>query len=119
MTVPVNVQRREFHRVRFPFAEQPRWFVGDRSFAVIDLSETGCRLAIVGHVEIGLEQSWAGVLRFADGEEVWVEGTPARLDPDSIVVQLAKGISFKKIMSLQRELLRKYPTRRDLTSKSE
>jgi preprotein translocase subunit Sec61beta len=119
MTVQVNVQRRAFHRVRFPSAEQPRWLVGDSSFAVIDLSETGCRLAIAGHGAIGLAQTWAGYLRFMDGEEVWVEGTPIRLDPDSIVVQLAKGIGFKKIISLQRELLRKYPALRDLTSRSE
>lgn len=119
MAVQINVQRRAFHRVRFPSAERPRWLVGDSSFSVIDLSETGCRLALAGHIAIGLAQTWTGLLRFADGEETWVEGTPTRLDPDSIVVRFAKGISFKKIMSIQRELLRKYPARRDLVLRSE
>ena len=107
-------QRRAFHRVRFPIAEQPRWMIGSTNFAVVELAETSCRLALCGHEAIDLGQTWQGMVQFADGDQIWIEGTAIRLEHEAIVVRLAKGINFKKIISLQRELHRKYPTLREL-----
>jgi hypothetical protein len=113
MMVPSNSQRRHFFRIQFPLAEQPRWIVGESSFVVVDLAEASCRLERRGHEAFDGDQSLCGNLRFADGDQVWVEGKPFCQDSDGIVVQFSKGVSLKKITALQRELLQKYPARRE------
>ena len=116
MIAQPDPQRRMYHRIRFPVAEQPRWIVGDASFAVVDLAEASCRLARLGDDVIDWAQPLRGDLRFADGDRVWIEGKAVRQDSVEIVVQFTKGITFKKVIALQRELLRKYPARRDLAT---
>lgn len=116
MIAQPNSQRRSFHRVRFPIAEQPRWIVGNTSFTVIDLSETSCRLDLRGIGVIDDQRPISGFLRFTDGDQVWIEGNVLRREPQELIVQFTKGVSFKKLMSVQRELLRKYPALRDANS---
>ena len=113
MIAQPDPQRRMYHRIRFPVAEQPRWIVGDASFAVVDLAEASCRLARLSDDVIDWERPLSGILRFADGDQVWIEGQTVRQDSAGIVVQFTKGVTFKKVVALQRELLRKYPARRD------
>lgn len=113
MITPPNPQRRAFYRVRFPLAAQPQWIVGDTSFAVVDLSEASCRLGRRGDEAIDLEQSLCGMLRFADGDQIWIEGKTVRLDSDGIVVQFTQGVTLKKMVALQHWLHRNYPARRD------
>lgn len=109
-----NSQHRAFHRVRFPIAEQPRWIIGTTRFVVVDLAEASCRLARSGLEAVEPGQAWQGNLQFPNGDQIWVEGTVVRWEADAIVVRFTKGISFQKIMSLQRELHRKYPSLREL-----
>ncbi len=116
MIAQPHPQRRTYHRIRFPIAEQPRWIVGDASFAVVDLAEANCRLRWRGDTAIDWELPLSGILRFADGDQVWIEGQAVRQDSAGIVVQFTKGVTFKKVVALQRELLRKYPARRDLAT---
>ena len=117
MIAQPNPQRRTFHRVRFPLAAQPRWIVGETSIAVVDLSETSCRLGRRGADVIDLEHSLCGMLRFADGDQVWIEGKAVRQDSAGIVVQFTKGVTLKKMVALQRWLLQSYPVRRDLETR--
>lgn len=111
-TVP---QRRALHRVQFPIAERPHWNIGHRSFPVVDLSETSCRVECVTDVAKGADFVWTGFLKFADGEQVWIEGSMIRHDDETIVLKLSKGVSYRKLMSLQRDFLRRYPVRQQLT----
>ena len=113
MIAQPDPQRRTFHRVRFPLAAQPHWIVGDTSFAVVDLSEASCRLSRCGDDAIDLEQSLCGMLRFADGDQIWIEGKTVRQDSDGIVVKFTKGVTLKKMVALQHWLHRKYPARHD------
>lgn len=113
MIVVSKPQRRTFHRVQFPLAEQPRWITGSASFSVLDLSETSCRLCRVGQNAVDAEHILRGPLKFPDGDQVWVEGEVLRLEAQEIIVHFTKGLSFKKIIGLQRWLVQKYPARRD------
>ena len=116
MIAQPNPQRRMYHRIRFPVAEQPRWIVGVASFAVLDLAEASCRLVRLGDDVMDWERPLRGNLRFVDGDQVWIEGKAVRQDSAGIVVQFTKGVTFKKVIALQRELLRKYPARHDLAT---
>lgn len=116
MNAQPTPQRRAFHRIRFPVSEQPRCFIGETSFAVVDLSETSCRLSLRHHDAISLEQSLHAILKFADGEELRIEGQATRCEGKFVVIQLSSGVTFKKIMSLQQELHRKFPASRDVAS---
>lgn len=111
-TVP---QRRALHRVQFPIAERPQWNIGHWSFPIIDLSETSCRVVGVTDFAQSADVVWAGFLKFADGEQIWIEGTIIRHDEEAIVLRLSKGVSYRKLMSLQRDFLRRYPVRHELT----
>ncbi len=106
-------QRRTFHRVRFPLAEQPRWIAGGTRFSVVDLAEASCRLRPIGDVYVEVGQMYRGVMHFSDGDQLWVEGEVLRLEDREIIVRFTKGLSFKKLMALQRWLVQKYPALRD------
>lgn len=108
-------QRRGLYRVRFPIPEQPIWCVNQTDVPVIEMSENSCRVVALSEAEIDPDSVWCGHLRFADGERVWIEGSIVRRDQESIVLRLSKGVSYRKLMSLQRDFLRRYPVRHDVT----
>ena len=116
MNAQPNPQRRAFHRIQFPLSERPQCLIGKTSFAVIDLSETSCRLSVLQQDAIPLEQLVRGLLKFADGEELAIEGHATRCEDDIVVMQLSSGVSFRKIIALQQVLHRKFPANREPAS---
>ncbi len=114
MIAQSDPQRPTFHRVRFPLAAQPHWIVGDDELrSGRYLSESSCRLGWRGDDTIDLEQSLCGMLRFADGDQIWIEGKTIRQDSDGVVAQFTKGVTLETMVALQHWLRRKYPARHD------
>lgn len=115
MDAATTPQRRGLHRVRFPISERPIWCVNHTDVPVIEMSENSCRVVTVDDTAKDVDSVWVGHLRFADGERVWIEGIIVRRDQASIVLRLSKGVSYRKLMSLQRDFLRRFPVRHDVT----
>lgn len=113
MVARSNPQRRSYYRVEFPLIERPCWVVGDTTFVVVDLAETSCRMKRTGRCSVNFEEPMYGLLRFADGDQVWVEGNFLREADNGIVVKFTKGVALKKIVALQRSMFQRYPARRN------
>jgi len=62
-----------------------------------------------GGCAVRQRQTFAGVLRFSDGDTTPIVGVVLRLEDSEIVVKLSKGISLKRMIAEQIRLRKKYP----------
>ena len=58
---------------------------------------------------VRLRQTFAGVLRFKDGDTTPIVGVVLRLEGSEMVVKLSKGVSLKRMIAEQSRLRKKYP----------
>lgn len=107
-------QRRRYYRIQFPLAERPRLSVDGKTFVVLNLAETNCRICRRGPDSINDSDSIGGVMKFGDGSEVTIEGVVLCHDATGIVIQFTSGVPLKKMTELQRVLYKKYPNLRNL-----
>jgi hypothetical protein len=102
-------QRRRYYRLHYPEAERPTvWFKG-LHYEVAEVSEGGLMILLGDGCAVRLGQSFAGVVRFQDGETNSIVGIVLRIDANKMVVKLSKGISLKRMMAEQIRLRKKYP----------
>ena len=79
------VERRGYERIEYPPDDRPTFLFDDHSFVVLDCSERGLRFSSDRQVpDVGSELR--GVVRFAPGTEVEVEGAVLRVQGDSVAV---------------------------------
>lgn len=64
---------------------------------------------------VRLHQTFAGVLRFQDGDTTPVVGVVLRWEDGELVVKLSKGISLKRMIAEQSRIRKKYPMFLDQT----
>lgn len=107
--------RREFFRLAYPSTEKQKPIVvvddSNDSFAVIDVSEGGIRVAYNLDFPKGPGQSVMGSIIFPTGKTVHFQGRIlSKLSKGGIVIafEVCQGISFSIIMEEQRRLLKKY-----------
>ncbi len=115
MDQPPGIHGRTYYRLRYPGAERPTVRIEDRDYEVSEVSERGAKIVLAGACALRLDQPFAGVLRFRDGETVSVEGVVQRFAGKEIVLNLSSGVSLKRMMAEQKRLLQKYPTLFDTT----
>ncbi|PWI33586.1 PilZ domain-containing protein [Vibrio albus] len=103
-------QRRQFYRLRYPRKEdRPRAALHNHAYPICEISEGGARLLFLQKQTVVKGMILSGSCRFADGEEIILEGTTLRQDGNELVVKLSKGPSLKRMTMEQRHLRRKYP----------
>ncbi len=102
-------EKRSYYRLQYPKPERPTvWFRG-RCYEVTEISEGGVRVMLASGCAVRLRQTFAGVLRFKDGDTLPIVGVVLRLDDREMVVKLSKGISLKCMIAEQIRLRKKYP----------
>ena len=102
-------QKRAYFRLRYPAAEGPTVAIGDTDYEVLDISEKGTRIKIPGGDKLTLGQPVKGALRFRDGAIVPIEGEVSRIDGDQGALKLTSGISLRRMMAEQRQILQRHP----------
>ena len=79
------VERRGYERIEYPPDDRPTFQFDDHGFVVLDCSERGMRFHTDGQPpEIGTELR--GIVRFAPGTQVEIEGAVLRVQGNSVAV---------------------------------
>lgn len=102
-------QRRQLYRIVYPLKARPRIQVGGESFAVIDLCEMGIRFLHSGTEGFKIGENVQGVVHFADGSSVEIQGSVMRVQDRQTVLHLGVPISPAKVLQEQRYLLKHFP----------
>ncbi|MEO2017192.1 MAG: PilZ domain-containing protein [Fuerstiella sp.] len=118
MKQPSSKNERAHYRLPYPQAEGPTVRIEDRDYELSELSEGGAKILLGGVGAVHGDQTFAGVLRFRDGETVSIEGVVVRSDEKEMIVRFSSGISMKRMVAEQIRLQQKYPmmfgTRKDV-----
>jgi PilZ domain len=107
----MSENRRQFFRLKYPKGAGPKLSSAGLSLEVIDISEQGLCFQPAKNKKYSQNESFAGSLKFSDGESVLVFGSVRRVTEDSISVELRKPIPLRIIMAEQRLLIQKFPKR--------
>ena len=102
-------QRREHFRVFYPVSERPKIRILGEDYDVAEAAERGIKFCARKGAENKFEEIVYATITFHDGEFYDFEGKVKRLEKDEIVLQLSKGIPYKRIVKEQRYLIKKYP----------
>ena len=107
---PQYKERRESHRIRYPFQERPSLFLQEKKpYAILDISARGLRYAAVGGSTPRLYDAVKGVLHFRRGVRVPIEGTVVRTNENEVALYLHTEIPFNILLAQQQYLRRNYP----------
>lgn len=103
-------QKRRYFRVPYPEAVKPP-FKEDtgRKFDVVDISERGLKLDVMGDPDLAVGMHVTGTVVFRDGTTVYVEGDILRIDPDGTAIELAKSINVGSLLREQAFIRNKFP----------
>jgi PilZ domain len=100
-------QRRNYFRLRYPInKDKPTACLGGREFEILEISEHGARILVPSGSGIFSGQSLSGSFHFYDGAIVLVRGVVSRVESDQIILKLATGVSFKRILLEQKQVLK-------------
>ncbi len=102
-------QRRELYRIVYPLKARPRLMVAGESCPVVDLCERGIRFQYLGARGFKMGETVHGVVLFADGTSLSIEGTVMRVQGKQAVLHLGTPISHAKVLQQQRYLLMHFP----------
>ena len=102
--------QRSFYRISYPGPARPVLAVGDRSFAVVDCSESGLRYELTARDPLPAPGTTIqGTVRFKRGQEVEIVGAVARHYGDTVALRLkGDGIPFRLILDEQQYLRRNF-----------
>lgn len=101
-------ERRQFFRLRYPFADRPRLIVQHKVYELTEISEGGLRFSSKQAAQFPLAQFLTVTLSLHGGKTVDVEGHTLRIERDEVIMQLTLGIPGRVVVDEQRYLIRKY-----------
>ena len=104
-----NKDRRCYYRLRYPDAEQPIVRFNGRGFPVAEISEKGAKVLLPSGCSVCLDEPFAAVLYFRDGESSAIEGVVVRHDEEGMVVKLSKGVQSERMLAEQSRIQAQYP----------
>jgi hypothetical protein len=91
MAAKLPDEKRSYYRLQYPKPERPTvWFQGC-CYEVSEISEGGVRVMLASGCPVRLGQTFAGVLRFNDGDTTPIVGIVLRWDDAETVVKLTKA----------------------------
>lgn len=102
--------KRDHFRVVYPETERPRFWVGTKSFEVLDISEKGLSFAVDAQNPVVARQVVSGVVVFSSGVRVDIAGKIARIDRvrGLCAMKLNEGVPLMVMIEEQRMLRQKY-----------
>jgi hypothetical protein len=107
---PIDVERRESHRIRYPIPERPSLFLqAKKAYLLVDVSARGLRYAAHEAFTPRLYDPIKGILHFRRGAQLNVEGTVVRADGQEIALYLHQEIPFNILLAEQQYLRKHYP----------
>ncbi|MCC6134305.1 MAG: PilZ domain-containing protein [Candidatus Contendobacter sp.] len=102
-------ERRQYHRIRYPFPERPKFECAGQTCAVLDISARGLRYAVVGVDPPNPHDLIKGILRCQRSAAVAIEGTVVRAQNGEVALFLHQEIPFTVLIAEQRYLHQRYP----------
>ena len=103
-----NEQQREHFRLVYPLDERPALTLGNKTFAVVDVSESGIRFA-GGREKYTVGVAVKGDIVFPDNARCAIVGKVTRVvDGSDYIIRLDTPIPLARMMSEQRRLIQKY-----------
>ena len=102
-------KERAHYRLPYPHAERPTVRIEDRDYELSELSEGGAKILPGDAGAVPRDQTFAGVIRFRDGETVAIEGVVLRSEEEEMIVRFSSGVSMKHMVAEQIRLQQKYP----------
>ncbi|MFO1372471.1 MAG: PilZ domain-containing protein [Candidatus Competibacteraceae bacterium] len=103
-------EKREYHRLRFPFAERPRLIIGKQDYEVVDCSVRGLRYASKRKPLVATGDRVEGILQFRRRTQAPIRGLVVRIQNDEIALYLPdREIPLIILLKEQRYLLDHYP----------
>lgn len=98
----MEIERRQFKRIKYPDEHQPKIVVRTEEgeeieYSVIDISEKG--VSLIGELAVGIkaESRIEASITFSDGESLDVKGKVLRVVGIYIVIYLQEGIPPSRI----------------------
>jgi hypothetical protein len=101
-------QQRDYFRIPYPVTERPRLVIGVDEFQIVDLSESGARIALDSEPPAAVE-SFPATVQFKDGTTVKVVAAIQRQEQGELVLRFADNLPYAIIAAQQRRLLQLYP----------
>jgi len=114
-----NIERRRYHRLRYPEADRPSVRFDKKEFPVSEISEKGTKIVLPAGCSLEQHQPFTGILWFQDGVNILIRGVVQRCDKEGVAVKLSKGISVQRMIAEQSRLLEKYPNLFDASEAAE
>jgi hypothetical protein len=102
-------ERRRYYRLYYPFGIRPVLTTYACSYHVTEISEGGIRFIVRRRTTYERGDRIKAAIAFKDGECLEVIGTVLRVEDNEVVVQLTKGITFKRMVEEQKLILKSYP----------
>ncbi len=94
-------QRRAYYRLKYPESARPTVVADDMSLPVVELSEGGLRLVLLSATALDAGRPFQGQILFHDGGRLTIAGKVARMEGREAIIQLDRGISFKRMFAEQ------------------
>ena len=107
--MPTNQERRQDHRIRYPFQERPQLQYADRTCVVLDISARGLRYAIPDSLLPKPYEPVKGILRFRHNTPIAIDGAVVRAQNGEVALYLHQEIPFAVLLAEQRYLHQHYP----------
>ncbi len=101
-------EKRLHYRVGYPKKERLSIYIGEQSFSVTDVSETGLKFISNNDYPVVIDDHISGTITFHSGESVDVAGTVLRVSESEVAVTLHKRVPFGTIIREQRYLMKNY-----------
>ena len=107
--MPTSQERRQDHRIRYPFQERPQLQCADRTCLVLDISARGLRYALPDDLLPTPHDPVKGILRFRRNTPIAIDGTVVRAQNGEVALYLHREIPFAVLLAEQRYLHQHYP----------
>lgn len=106
--MPKLSSRREYFRLPYPISSGATLSVNGANYKVDELSERGLRV-VTGVGRLPLDTAFQGTLTLAGGTRCTVSGVVFRIDDNSFIVKVEKGIKGYDVIREQVFVARAFP----------
>jgi hypothetical protein len=106
--MPTLTSRREFFRLPYPITSGATLVVADTNYKVGEISERGLRV-VTGAGTLPVDARVEGTLILTMGVRCQVVGSVLRIEGDSFVIKLERGVSTRDVIREQLHVAKAFP----------
>jgi len=107
-----DTNSRDFFRLTYPMVDRPKLTVGEREYEVAEIAENTISFFKLDEDDAGNEQDINAVIKFHDNDRTHIAGKVIKTDGKKVVIKFHGGVSFRRMMKEQQNLITKYSGRR-------